>query len=123
MRQRAEAEAENFLKLSQELEHGGEVAHSDVIKAQLQRNDRQVAQREAQVGLGNARLSLAVLLFPTFNQDFTVVDDLTPPPALPELGEAENWRLAITPSCAQPWRRLRSRKTTSPRPGQPICPL
>jgi len=87
--QRAEAEAENFLKLSQELEHGGEVAHSDVIKAQLQLNDRQVALREAQVGLGNARLSLAVLLFPTFNQDFTVVDDLTPPPALPELGEAE----------------------------------
>jgi outer membrane protein TolC len=33
-KQRAAAEAQRFLDISQKLEHGGEVAHSDVIKAQ-----------------------------------------------------------------------------------------
>src|SRR2546428_2944914 len=32
--QRAAAEAQHFLDISQKLEHGGEVAHSDVVKAQ-----------------------------------------------------------------------------------------
>ena len=34
--QRATSEAERFLDITQKLEHGGEVAHSDTIKAQLQ---------------------------------------------------------------------------------------
>jgi len=39
--QQAAIEAEKFLQLSRKLENGGEVAHSDVIKAQLQFQDRQ----------------------------------------------------------------------------------
>ncbi len=79
--QRAAGEAENFLRLSQKLENGGEVAHADVIKAQLQHQDRQRDLREAQLTMEKARLDLAVLLFPTFNENFTVVDDaeLAPP--------------------------------------------
>ena len=38
--QQAATEAQQFLSLSQKLENGGEVAHSDVIKAQIQYNDR-----------------------------------------------------------------------------------
>lgn len=87
--QRSEQEAKNFVKLSQQLEQGGEVAHSDVIKAQLQLNDRAVALQEAALAMDNARLSLAVLLFPNFDQNFTVVDDLNPPPALPDLSEVQ----------------------------------
>src|SRR6266704_1193739 len=34
--QRAAADAQHFLDISQKLEHGGEVAHSDVVKAQNQ---------------------------------------------------------------------------------------
>ncbi len=34
--QQAATEAQRFLDISQKLEHGGEVAHSDVIKAQIQ---------------------------------------------------------------------------------------
>jgi outer membrane protein TolC len=36
-----------------------------------------------------ARLDLAVILFPDFNQDFSVVDDLQTPEALPTFAEAE----------------------------------
>jgi outer membrane protein TolC len=79
--QQAAKEAENFMRLSQKLENGGEVAHADVIKAQLQYQDRQRDLREAQLGMEKSRLDLAVLLFPDFNENFTVVDDadLAPP--------------------------------------------
>lgn len=79
--QEAAAEAGRFLDLSHKLESGGEVAHSDVIKAQIQSNDRQRDLRDAQLAMDKARLELAVLLFPDFNQNFTVIDDsdLAPP--------------------------------------------
>ena len=82
-------EAENFLSLSQKLEKGGEVAHSDVIKAQLQNNDKQNALRQAALGMQKARLDLAVLVFPNFNQDFSVIDDMANAAAVPSLAEAE----------------------------------
>lgn len=85
--QQAAGEAERFLSLSQKLQNGGEVAHSDVIKAQIQLNDRQRDLREAQLAMDKARLDLAVLLFPDFNQNFTVVDDTQLAPALPPLEE------------------------------------
>ena len=79
--QQAASEAQQFLSLSQKLENGGEVAHADVIKAQIQYNDRQRDLREAQLTMDKSRLELAVLLFPDFNLNFTVVDDaqLAPP--------------------------------------------
>jgi outer membrane protein TolC len=87
--QQAEVEARRFLKITQDLEHGGEVAHSDVIKAQLQFNDRQRDLSEARVAMGKTRLFLGVLLFPDFNQNFTVVDDLQHTPSLPSLVEVQ----------------------------------
>lgn len=87
--QAAATEANTFLTHSQELERGGEVAHSDVIKAQIQANDRARDVREAALTMEIARLDLAVLLFPKFEQNFTVVDDLRLAPALPAFGEAE----------------------------------
>jgi outer membrane protein TolC len=79
--QQATLEAENFLHLSQKLESGGEVARADVIKAQIHYQDRQRDMREAQLAMEKSRLDLAVLLFPNFNENFTVVDDtqLAPP--------------------------------------------
>jgi outer membrane protein TolC len=79
--QQGAAEAQRFLGLSQKLENGGEVAHADVIKAQLQFNDRQRDLREAQLAMNKSRLDLSVLLFPDFNLNFTLVDDaqLAPP--------------------------------------------
>lgn len=81
--------ARHFLQISEALERGGEVAHTDVIRFQLQLNQQQQALEDAQVALSRARLDLAVLLFPTLNENFTVVDDLDLPPALPGFHEIE----------------------------------
>ena len=80
---------EKFLQLTQALEKGGEVAHSDVIKADLQAQDRRRQLQEAKLGLLNARLDLAVLLFPDFNDKFEIGDDLHGNVALPPQPEFE----------------------------------
>ena len=87
--QKAADEGDRFLKLTQELEHGGEVAHSDVIKAELQAQDRRRALQEAQLGLLNARLDLAVMIFPDFNENYEVTNDLHAAVPLPTLGEVQ----------------------------------
>src|SRR5258705_1438804 len=80
---------ETFLQLKVALEKGGEVAHSDVIKADLQAQDRRRQLQEAKLGLLNARLDLAVLLFPDFNDHFEIGDDLHGNVALPPQPEFE----------------------------------
>lgn len=87
--QRAAAEAAHFLDISQKLESGGEVAHADVIKARIHAQQQQRDLQEAQLSMERSRLDLAVLLFPDFNQDFTVVDDLQTPEPLPTFAEVE----------------------------------
>jgi outer membrane protein TolC len=87
--QKTASEGEQFFKLTQDLERGGEVAHSDVIKAELQMHDRQRQLQESQLALVNARLDLAVLLFPNFNDNFALADDLHADVALPTLAEVQ----------------------------------
>jgi outer membrane protein TolC len=87
--QRADDEGEQFLKLTQNLERGGEVAHSDVIKAELQAQERRRQLREALLALLNARLDLAVLLFPDFSDRFALADQLHASIPLPTLGEVQ----------------------------------
>jgi outer membrane protein TolC len=86
---RANDEAQHFLELGKKLEVGGEVAHSDVIKAQIQANDAQRQLQDTKLAEQNARLSLAVLLFPNFFQDFALVNDLSAAPALPSMAQVE----------------------------------
>ena len=87
--QRATDEAQHFLDLSKKLEVGGEVAHSDVVKAQIQANDAARQLQDTKLAEQNARLSLAVLLFPNFFQDFTLVNDLASAPQLPDRSSVE----------------------------------
>lgn len=87
--QRAAAEAQHFLTISWQLEHGGEVAHSDVVKAQIQYNSTSRDLQEARLAMETARLDLAVLIFPDFNQNFAIVDDLELQQPLPSFEEAE----------------------------------
>ena len=82
-------EGDRFLKVTEDLEKGGEVAHSDVVKAELQARDRQRQLQEAQLGYLNARLNLAVLIFPDFNDNFEVAEDLHQPVPLPTLAEVQ----------------------------------
>jgi outer membrane protein TolC len=87
--QHAYSEAQRFLKISQQLEKGGEVAHSDVIKAQIQFQQQQRDLEESQLAMDRSRVELAVLVFPDFNQNFTVVDDMQLPEALPSFPEVQ----------------------------------
>ncbi len=87
--QRAAGEAEHFFDITQKLERGGEIAHSDTIKAQLQFQQQQRALQDAQLEMERSRLELAVLIFPNFNENFTTVDDLENVEPLPSYQEVE----------------------------------
>jgi outer membrane protein TolC len=86
---RTAEEGEKFLQLTQSLEKGGEVAHSDVIKAELQVQDRRRQLQDAQLAFLNARLDLAVLLFADFTDNFELADDLHASVPLPPREEFE----------------------------------
>jgi len=81
--QQTRDQARQFFKTSQDLEKGGQAAHADVIKAQIQLEQQQQAFDDARLVMENARLSLAVLLSSKLDENFTVVDDLDTAPALP----------------------------------------
>lgn len=81
--QQAAQQAARFFDISQQQQRLGEVARSDVVKAQIQYEQQQQSYQDTLLAMDNARLSLAVLLFPTLNENFTVVDDLNGALALP----------------------------------------
>jgi outer membrane protein TolC len=87
--QRAMDEAGHFLDITRKQETGGEAAHADVVKAQVEVINRQRDLREAQLAIDKARISFAVYLFPDFRQDFAVVDDLDQVAVLPAFPELE----------------------------------
>jgi outer membrane protein TolC len=86
---RGAEEGDRFFNLTQDLERGGEVAHADVIKAELQMQERRRQLQEAQLALLNARLDLAVLIFPNFMQNFEISDDLHASAPLPTIEDIE----------------------------------
>ncbi|HEV2492940.1 MAG TPA: TolC family protein [Terriglobia bacterium] len=88
--QEARDQAEHYLTISRDLEHGGEVAHSDVIKAELQFEQQKQVFEEAQLAMENARLALAVMLSGNLDENFSVVDDLSAAQPLPPFEEARS---------------------------------
>lgn len=85
--QQALQQSQLFLKLTQELEAAREVAHSDVLKAQLQLDQQTIAFQEAQLSMEDAHLALGVLLSTDLNENFTVVDDTNDTPIVPPFAE------------------------------------
>jgi outer membrane protein TolC len=84
-------EAQEFLEITRRQEAGGEVAHSDVVKAQIQVAQRLRDAQEAELILLKSRLTLSVLVFPDYRDQFAVVDDLqlvAPLPVLTEMNAA-----------------------------------
>src|SRR5258708_6597738 len=69
-------EAQRFFEITQQLEKGGEAAHSDVIRAQIDLQQRQRDLQESQLTIDKAKIALGVLIFPNFSSEFSVVDDL-----------------------------------------------
>ena len=76
-------EARRFEDLTSLQEKGGEVARADVVKARLQRLQRERDAMEAAIAIDKAHVALSVLLFADLNQSFTVADDLRDDAALP----------------------------------------
>ena len=82
-------QSQNFLTMTRNQESEGDVAHSDVIKAQIQFNQQRTTLQDAQLQMENDRLTLAVLLFPTFTENFSLVDDLDEGRSLPPFADAQ----------------------------------
>jgi len=82
--------AQHFYSITQDAERVGQVAHSDVLQAEIQYRQTEQAFEDAGLAMESARMDLAVLLFPVLNENFTIVDDLDSPEALPPFSEAEN---------------------------------
>jgi outer membrane protein TolC len=95
--QRSLTEAEQFLDITQKQEKGGEVAHADVVKAQITLQQRQRDLQDSQLAIDKAKITLGVLIFPDLRSDFTVFDDLQQPVLLPPLAEAQARAVATSP--------------------------
>ncbi len=91
------SEASRFLDITQKQEAGGEAAHADVIKAQIQVQQRQRDLQDAQVSIEKAKIALGVLIFPNFTVDFNVADDLAQAELLPPVEEARAKAVATSP--------------------------
>jgi outer membrane protein TolC len=87
--QLAAQEADRFLELTRQQDRLGEVAHYDFLKAQHQSENQQQNFDDASLAMETARLSLGVLIFPSLNQNFTVVDDLESAPVLPAFEDVQ----------------------------------
>src|SRR5246500_5183666 len=91
-------QAKHFFEITQHTEQLGQAAHADVIKAEIQYRQQQQGFEESRLAMENARLDLAVLLFPTLNENFAIVDDLESSAALPPFTEVQNMAAKENPT-------------------------
>jgi len=91
--QTAVAEAQTFTDLTEKREAAREVAHADVVKAELQQQQRQRDLSDATLATEKARLELAVLLFADPRTQYATESPATSP-MLPTRDEVD--RLAST---------------------------
>ena len=64
--ERTAEDGEKFLELTESLEKGGEVAHADVIKAELQMTERKRQLQEAQLACAERQARTGGSHFPRF---------------------------------------------------------
>ncbi len=85
--QRAENEASGFTDLTNKREVAREVAHADVVKAQLQQQQRERDLADARLAADKARLELGVLLFSDPRTSYAT--ESTALPAMPSRADVE----------------------------------
>jgi outer membrane protein len=88
--QRTADEAASLTRLTQQRENAREVAHADVVKAQLQQQQRDRDLADAQLEAEKAQLDLGVLLFSDPRSDYTLAVANVPAqvPARPDVEAA-----------------------------------
>lgn len=77
--EQAVAEAADFLKVTEQREEAREAAHADVIKAELELQQRQRDQSDAELAAEKAKLDLGVLLYADPHTEFTLADEVALP--------------------------------------------
>jgi outer membrane protein TolC len=90
-------QARQFVDITSKQEQAGIVSHVDVVKAEMQAEQRSQDLQNEMLAVEQTRLSLAVLLFSRFDQAFTVVDDLASLQVLPPAAEAKATALIGNP--------------------------
>jgi outer membrane protein TolC len=85
--ERAENEAAGFSDLTTKRETAREVAHADVVKAQLLQQQRERDLADVKLAAERARLELGVLLFPDPRTSYAT--ESTPLPAMPSRADVE----------------------------------
>jgi outer membrane protein TolC len=90
-------EADSFLDITRKQEQGGEAAHADVIKAQITQQQRQRDLQDSQLNIEKAKIALAVMIFPDFQTDYSVQDDLQQPVLLLPYPEAQAKATSTSP--------------------------
>jgi outer membrane protein TolC len=65
-------EATDFVSVAEKQEQAGIVSHMDVVKAQIEQEQRRRDLQSAKMAANNAKYSLAVLIFPNFELNFSV---------------------------------------------------
>jgi outer membrane protein TolC len=98
--QQGAQQAARFLTTTRQQQQLGQVARADAIKAELSFQQQQQAFRDALLAMDNARLALAVLLFPDLNENFSVVDDLAAAPPLPAFNDVRQMAVRNNPDIA-----------------------
>jgi len=91
-------QAKRFFEIAQHEEQLGQAAHADVIKAEIQYRQQEQSFEESRLAMENARVDLAVLLFPALNENFTIVDDLESSAALPPFTEVQSMAARENPT-------------------------
>jgi len=94
--QRAAQEAASFTALTQQREDAREAAHSDVIKAQLQQQQRERDLADATLQAQRSRLELGVLLFADPRSQFSL-DSPSSSPVLAPRAEIESAARRLNP--------------------------
>jgi outer membrane protein TolC len=105
---RALAEATRFGTITRQREAGGEVAHADVVRADLQQQQRQRELNDAVLAAEKARVDLGVLLFPDPTTPYALAATLDPMPPLPTRAEIDAAAKSNNPDVRAAFESLRS---------------
>jgi outer membrane protein TolC len=90
-------DAESFLDITRKQQGAGEAAQADVVKAEIQVQQRQRDLGDAQVAEEKAKVALGVLIFPNPTRDFSVDDDLDRAPQLEALDTVRGEAVSNSP--------------------------
>jgi outer membrane protein TolC len=102
------AEANRFGTITRQREAGGEVAHADTIRADLQIQQRQREVNDAELAADKARVELGVLLFSDPTTPYTLSAALDRMPPLPSRAEIDSSAKSNNPDVRAAFEALRS---------------